>query len=173
MPSGWTAWESGTTNGSTLKFSVFWKRATSSESNPIVSHTSGSYIDAVIVAYRGCVTSGDPADVNGATVSTSASTTLNYSTAGFNTSVNGDMVVEIGSPQINTTSSSYNGSPTPIERVDGPTAANYHQLIVADFTLTAAGNTGARKSTLAASAINCGKLIALKPVPRLAMRIPD
>jgi len=52
MPAGWTAWESGKANGTTLQFSVFWKRATSSESNPIVTHSTGSYIDAVVVAYR-------------------------------------------------------------------------------------------------------------------------
>jgi hypothetical protein len=164
MPSGWTAWESGKSNGGSLRLSVFWKRATSSESNPTVSHTSGNYIDAVIVDYRGCVTSGDPSDVNGPTIATTPANVNEYfSTAGINTTVNGDMVVEIGSPQTNTTSSNYTGSPVPTERVDGPTAANYHQLIVADFPMATAGSTGARTSTLAASAINCGKLIALKP----------
>ena len=164
MPAGWTAWEPGKANGTTLQFSVFWKRATSSESNPTVTHSTGSYIDAVIVAYRGCITTGDPADISGPTVSTTpANVNLNFSTAGITTIINNDMVVEIGSPRINTTAATYTGSPTPTERVDGPTAANYHQLIVADFPMATAGSTLARKSTLAASAINCGKLIALKP----------
>ncbi len=164
-PSGWAAWESGKSNGTKLQFSVFWKRATSSETAPTVSHSSfGSYIDAVIVAYRGCVTSGDPSDVIGTTVATTpANANENFSTAGITTTIAGDMVIEIGSPQINTASGTYTGTPTPTERVDGPNSANYNQLIVADFAMAAAGNTLARKSTLATSAINCGKLIALKP----------
>ena len=166
MPSGWTAWDSGKTNGASLRLSVFWKRATSSEGNPTVSHTSGNNIDAVIVDYRGCVTSGDPADVNGPTIATTPANVNEYfSTAGITTTVNGDMVVEIGSPQTNITSGTYTGTPTPTERVDGPTTPSWHQLIVADFPMATAGSTGARSSTLAGSAINCGKLIALKPAP--------
>ena len=112
---------------------------------------SGSYIDAVIVAYRGCVTTGDPSDVIGNIYSPgSNSTTLTYSStsAGITTTIDGDMVLEIGSPNSNFTSGTpYTpATPTPNEEVDLPTTANYNQLIVNDFTMATHGSTGTRTS---------------------------
>ena len=64
-PAGWTAvTNSPQGDGSTTStfINVYWRRATASESAPTVPD-SGNHTYAVILAFRGCPTSGNPWNV--------------------------------------------------------------------------------------------------------------
>lgn len=54
---------------------VFWKRATSSESDPTVTDAI-NHTQARIIAIRGCITTGDPWDVTSGGIDTAADTAL-------------------------------------------------------------------------------------------------
>src|SRR5690349_24405698 len=65
-PAGWTqvtGSPQADSGGSSTQLAVFWKRAaSSSETNPSIPDP-GNHCHAVIVTFRGCITSGDPVDV--------------------------------------------------------------------------------------------------------------
>ena len=157
MPAGWTAWDAGTNNTSALRTTVFWRRAVAGDTDPLITHTAGGTIKGVIAGYRGCITSGDPADVLGATTVNASSTTMTFSSGGITTIADNDMVVELAVAGGNITSSTYTGSPTPTERFD--TGGQ----VIAEFSVTPPGGTGSRASTISAAKLNNGYLVALKP----------
>jgi len=166
MPSGWTAIDSGTNNGTGLRTTSFYRRAQSGDTNPTVTHSGGSQICAGIVAYSGVITTGSPIDVVGATsVNTPASTTITFHSSGITTTTNNDLVVELGGTSNRATCSNYTGTPTPTEEVDGPNRNNYPEVIIADFIQATAGGTGARSATLNTARTSNGKLVSFKPQP--------
>ena len=172
MPSGWTAVDAGTNNGTLLRTSLYWHRAVAVDSDPLIIHTGGSRITAAIVGYRGCVATGSPFDVNqaAALVKTPASTTNNFGN-GMTTTVNNDMIVLLSGTNIRTTSATYTGSPVPVENYDLPNTSNYGEIIVASFLLPTAGPTGARSSIIT-SGLNNGYQLSLKPdEPQLTVHV--
>lgn len=68
-PTGYT--QAGSRTG---KLQVYWKRATSSESDPVIAAAGNAC--ARMVAFRGCATSGDPFEALNAAASGGASTTF-------------------------------------------------------------------------------------------------
>jgi predicted ribosomally synthesized peptide with SipW-like signal peptide len=169
MPAGWTVIDDGTNNnsgGGNFRSTSYWRRAQSGDTNPTVSHNSGSSdqeIAAVIVAYRGCTTTGSPIDATGTIVANGYGTTLSFGT-GVSTSVANAMLVEIGQVRdYNRSAGTYNGSPTPTERIDGPSTNGYPRLVVADSLRSSSGATGARQCTLSGDTRSNGIMIALKP----------
>jgi hypothetical protein len=163
MPAGWIAINSGTNNGSGLRSTIFYRRASAKETDPIVTHTSGSFISAYILAYRGCIGSGSPIDVQSSVKVNSSSKTLTFCASGTSSTKMNDLIVLVGATASRVTSTTYTGSPTPAERIDGPDTANYPENIVADFILDSPGNIGSRTSTLSGSSVSTGIAIALKP----------
>lgn len=92
-PAGWTDMNVPTGNGAS-QLGVFWRRATASESAPTVAD-SGNHTHAIIMAFRGCITTGSPWDV-----SQSSTNNLNGGTSagadritGITTSVNNCLIV--------------------------------------------------------------------------------
>lgn len=77
--SGYTEAGSSPVNNSNTRLTMFWKRATSSESAPATSD-SGSFQIGQIIAIRGCVASGDPWEATNGTSAAGASATATMPT---------------------------------------------------------------------------------------------
>ena len=161
--SGWTVLNPGYNHTSKFRTTSFYKRAVSGDTNPTITHTGGSAISAVIAAYSGVTAADPPTDVVGATQKNGNTTTLTFSPSGITTTVDNDLVVEIGGVQDIDTCSNYTGTPTPTERVDGPNTAGYPEVIVADFIQATAGSTGVRSATLSSKDFCGGSLVSFKP----------
>lgn len=69
---------------------VYWRRATASESAPTVSDPGNSCGQCAISAFRGCETAGSP--LSGTAVSTSALNSASYTATGVTTVDDGSMV---------------------------------------------------------------------------------
>lgn len=105
-PSGWTAVVSSpqtTTTGSSTsgKLAVFYRRATASESAPVLAD-SGDHTAAIIHAISGCVKYGSPIDVEAGGENDSASTDVFM--AAVTTTVADTLIVYIGGHGVSTTS---------------------------------------------------------------------
>jgi len=161
MPPGWIVIDAGTNNGTGLHTTTFYKIAVSSDTDPTVTHISGSYIEATIVAYRGVHTT-DPLDVIGMTRVNPSSTTITATS--ITTLTNNAWVIFTGSIVSRSTFSSYSGTPTPIERLDAPNRNNYPSTFLADFIISPAGSTGNRTCTATNAGVNNGLMFALRPV---------
>lgn len=162
MPAGWNAIDSGTNNGASLRTALFWRRAVGGDTDPVVTHTAGAAISAVIRGYRGRITSGDPQDATAIkSVNTPATATLTF---GDITTVTDNCDIDLSGGIRNASGqfcSSYTGTPTPDERVDSGTQA---AVVVADFVQTPAGSTGTRSCTISGTLrLNTGYVVALKP----------
>ncbi|MFH0846961.1 MAG: hypothetical protein V1894_02740 [Chloroflexota bacterium] len=161
--SGYTQIGSQTNNGTGLTTSLWYRRLVGGDGSPTVTHTAGSQISAVTIAYYGCTTSGSPLDGNQAWYAdTTSDTTANFG-AGFNTTKDNDTVILLSATNNRATSATYTGSPTPTERYDNPYTNNYPSLDIADFTLASPGATGSRAATLSTARLNNGIQIALFP----------
>lgn len=164
MPAGWTALISPTDSGNGTRVSAFYRRAVAGDANPLVTHTAGAGISAVIVAYRGCAASGSPIDVMGTAVAAASNATTSMSFGSLTTLTANAHVVMLGGIGANRTVSNYSGSPTPDERVDGPNSVStIPEVVVADFVMAAAGSTGTRTADLSAGRNRVGVMAALKP----------
>jgi len=162
MPAGWTAVDAGTNNGAGLRTTLYWRRAVIGDTAPLITHAAGSGISAVIVGYRGIKLYGSPFDVNQSVyVKTPASVVNNFG-AGMTTTINNDIIVLLSGVSGQTTSTTYTGTPTPTERVDKPNIAARPELVIAEFTQTAAIAAGARTSTIT-SFLNNGYQLSLIP----------
>jgi hypothetical protein len=149
---------------------VLWKRDNGSESAPAVGD-SGNHTMAVIVAYSGCITSGDPWDVT--TGGASATNDTSLSMGGDTTTVANTMVVACvalsigdatteGGAEITGWANSDLGSVT--ERVDYQTIDGNDGVIgIMDGTKAAAGSFGNTTATLDQAARKAWVIIALKP----------
>ena len=173
-PSGWTIVTNspqgtGTAGGtSATGLSVFWKRAAStSESAPTVTISSGNHAIGQIMAFRGCVTSGNPWDVTAGNVASTASKSV--SIPGATTSVNNCLIIlavayatDTTTPQ---TSAWTNANLTGVtEVVDNATATgNGGGFGVATGLRASAGNYGTTSATLSTSSVQGRMSIALKP----------
>lgn len=170
MPAGWTAIDAGTDNGIFLRSTCYYRRAILGDTDPLITY-GGLSIVAQIAAYRGCITSGSPIDVQGVTLVNGSSDTITANA--IVTLTNNAMVLffgAIGSVGGMVTISSYSGSPTPTLRIDNPNTGGYNEISLADFILSPAGTTGSRTATFTGLLwINNGLLFALKPQPGIVV----
>lgn len=170
MPSGWIAIDTGTNNGIGLRTTTYYKIAIAGDTNPIVTHPGGSYIEATIVTYRGVDTT-NPIDIVG-TISINPSSTTVTATS-ITTLTDTAQVIFTGSISSRSRFSSYSGTPTPTERLDVPNIANYPSTFVADFVMSPAGSTDNRICTATVAGVNNGLMFALRPATATIIFITD
>ncbi len=165
-PDGWTALDLNPINATSTTLRIYWLRATGSEAAPTITgaadHTIGQ-----ILAFSGCVTSGNPFDSDRqSTVLTSASTSVTFPST---TTVANALVLLILSTSSDTLSqnvSAYSnatlGSIT--EHSDSSTnLGNGGGISCASATLSAAGATGTTTATLSATGAQARVTVALMP----------
>lgn len=160
MPPGWIAIDAGTNNGVGLRTTTFYKIAVSDDTDPTVTHISGSFIEATIVAYRGIHTT-DPLDVIGMVRVNPSSTTVTATS--ITTLRDNTWVIFTGSITSRSTFSTYSGIPIPTERLDTPDRNNYPSTFLADFIVGSAGSTDNRTCTATTVGVNNGLMFALRP----------
>lgn len=171
-PSGWTAVSpdspqgTGTGGGTTsTRITVFWRRVTLTESAPTVADP-GDHAIGQILAFRGCVTSGDPWDVTSG--DTGASST-SVSIPGDTTTVANCLVVLVVANATDTATPQTSGYTNAdlaslTERVDyNSIIGNGGGFAVVTGTKAAAGAYGATAATLATASVQGRMSIALKP----------
>jgi hypothetical protein len=144
-PSGWTLISYlETTDGPDSRLTAFWKRATSSESDPTISDP-GNHAFGVIIALRGCNKSGTPLHTSAWGTNYA---TVNHEFPAVTTTVSNCFIVHIaghGRDTANATWSSWlNANLSSLtERFDAATTAgNGGGIGIATGTIAAAGNIG-------------------------------
>lgn len=149
-----------------LRITVFWSRYNGTQTAPTTSD-SGNHQTGVILAYSGCITTGDPFDV---TAGDFIAATTAGSIPGDTTTVDGCMIVAASALDrdlASTTNASAwtNASLVSIdERADQTfSAAAGGGLVAADGIKTTAGAVSATTWTSAASTAQCNHMVALKP----------
>lgn len=156
----------GTGGGATsTRLSVFWKRLAGGETAPTVTDP-GDHVVAQILAFRGCISTGDPWDVTSG--DTGASST-SVSIPGDTTTVANCLIVlavanatDNGTPQ--TSGFTNTDLANLAERTDfNSTAGNGGGFAVATGEKAAAGAYGATTATLANASVQGRMSIALKP----------
>jgi hypothetical protein len=167
--SGWTevtnspqgTGTAGSSNATRL--TVFWVRYDSGSPPGTISSDSGQHQYAVILAFRGCVATGNPWNI---TAGTTAATSTAVSIPGATTTNANCLVVAAFSSHIATTVSLEANADlgTLTEQFDGNTAqGNAGGLAVYTGTKAVAGAYGATTATLASTAIQGLMTIALLP----------
>jgi hypothetical protein len=168
-PGTFTAIDSGGTGtgaGSTKEL-VAYRRATASESAPTVTDT-GDHTLAVILAFRGCITSGSPIATFDSNIAT-ATTSLSFMT--ITTTVADCLIVLAGAHGIDTTGGQVSGysnaSLTSLTELFDDSAIDGFGggIFVAAGGKPTAGSTGATSATLASSGNAVLYSLALIPVP--------
>ena len=170
MPPGWITIDAGTNNGANLRTTTFYKIAISGDTNPTVTHSGGSYIEATIVSYRGVDTT-NPLDTISTTRVNPSSTTITATSIA--TLTDNAQVIFTGSIISRSTFSSYSGIPTPTERSDTPNITNYPSTFLADFVMSPAGITGNRTCTATVAGVNNGLMFVLRPATATITFITD
>ncbi len=166
VPSGWTDMSVPGGNGAS-NLSVFWKRATSSESAPTVAD-SGAHTMGQIMAVAGCVASGNPWDVNQSSNAVGGGGTTSLSITGVTTTVINTLLVYACSCNSGTHSAGYsawaNASLLSItEQIDGFDATVGGHIGVATGIKVAAGASGTATVTfINTSSFGCQFSGALK-----------
>ncbi|RJQ49172.1 MAG: hypothetical protein C4528_01330, partial [Gammaproteobacteria bacterium] len=155
----------GTTTGTRL--TAYWARAASAAMTSPTIADPGDHLVAQILTYRGAVITGDPWDVTGGGVKTTASTSVSVSSV--TTTVDSTLVVVAVSQGVNTNTTAAfsgwtNGNLTSIvERSDnGSNSGNGGGFGIIDGTKATAGATGTTTATTVSSS-NAFLTIALKP----------
>lgn len=148
------------------RLTCFWSRYNGTQGNPTVSD-SGDHQRGVIVAYRGCIGSGDPWDVKAGDVLASASTTVTI--PGATTTTDGCMaafgVANTTDSSVTQMSSFTNANLTSVSHRAGAnsTTANGGGLNVGDGLKATAGAIGNTTGTLVTSSVQGRIMVALKP----------
>ncbi len=177
-PTGWTKLYSFA-NGSSSQASLFYKFAAStSENDPVITHSGGSSIVANCSAFRGVDTS-TPFDVSYAAASSSADNTVE--TGSFTTITAKSLLLFAGHMADNHTSMSVttNGGLTWSQSIF-TTAANVNGQAISLFyaSKTTAGSIGPIVGTVTYSAsstaaVSNGVLLALRPkLSKLSINVP-
>lgn len=151
MPAGWTRKGSPLQNGTANQLTVWWKRTTGSETAPSVGGATQDVL-AVICAYSGCITTGDPFDVFGTagTGNTSPATAPSITTH-----ADGALVLFDSAWTTTGAGNAVYGTPsgtTPTFTLGDQVGLSGNTvdvtLMTSDGTLTTAGATGSVTSTL-------------------------
>jgi hypothetical protein len=171
-PSGWSVMAdspqgTGTPGGATAcAISVFWKRAAVVEAAPTVTDP-GDHALGQILAFRGCISSGNPWDVTSGDVLASQSTSV--SIPGDTTTVANCLVVLVVANQTDTVTPQTSGYANAnlanlTERTDvNTTAGTGAGFAVVTGEKAAAGAYAATTATLANASTQARMSIALKP----------
>lgn len=173
-PSGWAhitgspfVADTGTNNTGT-SLTVFWRRATASESDPTITDP-GDHVVGVIGAWRGCPTSGDPWDVISNSTYTAGSTT-SASVAGATTTGDDRTVIVALATNLDTAASISvtwtNGDLSGLATIQNiaSSAGDGGTCSIASGGKATAGAYGTTSITLGSSVISyAGATIALKP----------
>lgn len=156
--------DTGGTTGT--RFSVFWSRYNGTQGDPTTSD-SGDHQIGAILAFRGCIASGDPWDVSSSGSKTSASTTV--AVAGATTTV-ADCLVVVGCSRENDAAGAHfsNYANADLANIterfdDGAIAGNGGGFFVVTGEKAAAGAYGDTTADIAASVVNAFWTIALIP----------
>jgi hypothetical protein len=155
------------TNGTRL--TVFWARATSAAmANPTVADP-GNHVHARILTYRGVISSGDPWDVTGGGVKSTASNSVTVT--GVTTTVPDTLIVQAVTHDRDSASAHFSGQTNTnlgglTERVDaGTTSGNGGGLSVWDGEKLTAGATGNTTANITNNVENAFLTIALRENP--------
>lgn len=154
--------------GSNTKLTVLWKRATSSESNPTVTD-AGNHTSAMILAIRGCPTTGNPWDVTA--TGTSELEVTSGSVPGATTTVADCLVLAVASEGLTlSTAVGFFGGWTNSDLTSVTSRANWHTTQGNDGGVGAAtgvkataGAYGATTFTLTNATAYAAMSIAFKP----------
>ncbi len=163
----WTPKVQGNGN-STNRLEVWWKRTTGSEPPPTVARVGGNSGIAVMLAFRGAVTSGDPFDAVGSVQSNSGSP---ISTTSITTNVDEAMVLHLFGSQDNNDWGSYTGIPTNEATQLNNTSGGDNSLGLAYAVQSSKGATGAAGASQTKFGPDAGASVqmALKPLPTLTL----
>lgn len=150
-----------------VKLSIFWKRATSSESAPTIPDT-GDHTYGVMLAIRGCPTVDDPFHFGGNAWNFTAGTSWTGS-GGYATTVDNSLVmcvvghaVDSASPQFSGWTNADLASVT--EQFDGSTTnGTGGGIAIATGARIAAGAVGATTATIASSTVTVSSRIVWIP----------
>lgn len=148
------------------ELTCFWKRASGSESSPSLS-VSGNHLVAVILAFRGCVSTGNPWDVLSTDVNSNTNTS--FAVPGATTTIPQCLVVAAASRSSDVAGAQFsgwsNGSLTDLqERFDNGTAdGDGGGIGIVTGIKATAGAYGSTAGTTASNAQNGMMSIALKP----------
>lgn len=150
----YTAIDSGTTNGASYISSVWWVRAASGESNPLITHTAGGLITAGCWAYSGALAQGTPIGVTGTTTVNASSTSC--SAMGITSNANNSLVIWAGGIA---SASQANTGPAPFtDRGLGGSAAN-PEVTNMDAVFNNGASTGTVSETWNNTAAVCNGLL--------------
>lgn len=165
----WTQIAQGNGGGTTSRISVWWFRYNGSTPNLVVTHTGGQSPIGGILAFRGCLSTGDPIDVVG---SITGGTDASIEIAAVTTTVANTMLVACdGSADDNNRTTIPTGFTAALEDTGAGTnnafvtTAGTPDGSVAAFYLVQAGigSSGALTDTQAAADPWASVLFALKP----------
>jgi MSHA biogenesis protein MshQ len=156
-------------NGTRL--TVFWRRATSNAMPNVTVADPGNHVYGQILTYRGVISSGDPWDVTGGGVKTTASTSVTVT--GVTTTVPDTLIVQVVARGTDSAAAAFsaqtNANLTGIsERSDaGTTSGHGGGFAVWDGVMTVVGATGNTTATVSSSR-NAFMTLALRENPPVA-----
>lgn len=168
-PSGWAVagarqWRNAGQAALNTCLDVYWRRVVGGESAPSLAD-AGDHISAVIHAYRGCETSGDPWD------EIAGATEANDTSASFPsvTTVGADRLIvmsiathdNVGAPLSGASNANLTG--VSIRTNEETSSGNDGTLAVVTGVMASAGATGETSATLAFPVHKALATIALKP----------
>jgi hypothetical protein len=142
MPVDWTQKVQGNGN-TTNRLEVWWKRTTGTESAPTVTRAAGNSGIAMMFAFRGVVTSGDPFNVVGAVQSNAGSP---ISTAAISPAAYATTILHAFGSQDDNTWGTYTGVPTTEAWQERNTAGTDNSLGLT-YGVHPSGSTGTAGAT--------------------------
>ena len=157
LPSGFTQWASAVFSYDyDTRLAMGWKRASSESGNYTFTTTNSSYTYIALVVIRGCIQTGDPADV---AISNTAYTTTNtvLRAAGISPTHDG-MLVWAGASRVGSNSLSVPSGMT--ERANGGSSSS-SKMAMADLVISA-GATGNKDGTTVSTNGKHAMMVALR-----------
>lgn len=163
-PSGWTLITSQEGASGSIQLAAYWKRANASESAPTYTDT-GNHTSAIIEAFSGCITSGDPyeASATGEITALGAASWPSVTTLGADRMIAGGLAVDDAGVTLSAgpTNSNLTGITSPTSNTH--TAGDDGGIITFYGTKSAAGATGTTTGTLSPQTTQALITLALKP----------
>jgi len=167
-PSGWTLLGFEESAAAGIRATMFWRRATASESAPsFTSPANGE--SAIIHAFRGCVATGSPFDVTAGNSDSSSNTTVTFPS--ITTTVDDCMVVLFGAIFNANISGQTNGNLTSLtERSDN---LSFLGINVTTGVKATSGSTGTTSATASANCTEVCMTTSLKSTSGVISNISD
>lgn len=171
FPAGWTKYQEAN-NGTVLRGTLAWKRASGAEGAFTVTHTAGDAIVGNVAVYRGCLTTASPINASVMTVNASSST---CTAASITSTVDGCRLLFTMHDSDNGASSAQSSANlgTLTERFDNATTLGLDTSCSGsdpNSNQASAGASGASTGTLSVGPdVNNGGNTFLEPVPVTAV----